>query len=1043
MIQLLGPIVVNGAPPTVGASDRRLLALLAVTPATVVPTERIIEFQWGEDPPGNPTNAVQASVSRLRRVLGSETPITNTGSGYRLDVAEDGVDSVVFERLVDRARSAADPHHRLSLIDEALGLWRGDAVVDLPESSGVRVHLEEQLAATIDARAATLLEVGRPADAVEAMERQVADRPLREGAWALLIRALYATGRQGDALRAYRRAERVLRDQLGISPGPELQRVERQVLAQADDLRWSDGSAIVGHPTGGGNVPAARESLIGRDDDLAQVADHLQRSRVVTMTGPGGVGKTTLALESARRWPGPAWFVDLSTSSGGSEVVDRLVEVLGIDALASSAGSVEARIAGRLDTGATLLVLDNCEHLTGAAAGLVGTLLDRAPSLRVLTTSREPLAIRGEQVHRLSPLVLPPPTAPLEEIRSNPAIRLLERRVSANAGRPLDDAELPVAATICRVVDGMPLAIELAAGAVDILSLAEVAERLAERQHVPTVDRRDRPDRHRTMAATIEWSIERLDADARHALGALSVLQGGGGPEVARRLIGGDDEDAAAVLHRLVTKSLVNRDHSGRVELLDEVRHQAAQLLSDELAAEIRAHHAHWFANLARALRPHLDAGPKQAFALRTLDEDAANFRAAARWALDNDMAAALDVAAAMVWAIALRARQPETLRLIEEVADRAGDHDSPQLVVVLTGLALAGVTGDRRPAREAWRAAAMAERLGSERNAVLARAIDALWVSEGLDQAAAQIRLCIDQASGHDLWLQGVVDLVASNIVGPVDGLEAATSLAQRAVDRLGEAGDPWRRATALTTLATMHRLAGRYEAATDAYESVLSVAPELGLHYDAHLALSELANVALLQGDAETAQERADEALKRSEHLGFPMVHAHALNTLGRVRRAAGKAEEAAEAHRAAARIYRALDAPGGLAHTLDCLGRVASDLGRFDEAIEHHVAALVHTRHGDDPLADAFSMEGLARAMAETGHHDDARALLEAAVDLRHSLGAPLAVAESDDVEAARRRIGSPSSESGSRSSKRDADDVIQALFEATSGVSSNDR
>ncbi|MGH2684797.1 MAG: BTAD domain-containing putative transcriptional regulator, partial [Actinomycetota bacterium] len=402
---------------------RRVLAWLGLRAREVVPADVLIDRLWGDDLPSNPTNALQTQISYLRKVLGHAVPggdavLATSGSGYRLDLDDDAIDATRFERAVeDACRGGRAPADALQLLDDALALWRGDPlaeIADHPAAAGEVTRLQELRIEALEARADRLLELGRHAEVVGDLGQVVADHPLHERFHGQLMLALYRSGRQAEALRAFEHARRLLADELGLDVSPDLRGLEAQILAHADDLVWLPSTtavaatAVPSSRPAPARIPAPVTALIGRDADAAQVGELLGRSRLVTLTGPGGAGKTRLAVEVAQRIAtdgSPVWFVDLGGVDDGGDVGVAVAAQLQVTT--TPGDDVDEAVAAALAADGGLLVLDTCEHVIQGAARLAALSLRTAARLRILATSRRPLSVAGELAWPVPPLALP------------------------------------------------------------------------------------------------------------------------------------------------------------------------------------------------------------------------------------------------------------------------------------------------------------------------------------------------------------------------------------------------------------------------------------------------------------------------------------------------------------------------------------------------------------------------------------------------------------------------------------------------------------
>ncbi|MFB4318976.1 BTAD domain-containing putative transcriptional regulator [Actinomadura sp. 21ATH] len=568
---VLGPLAVwddEGAPVRIPeAKVRALLADLLVHEGRPVPADRLIDDLWGDRPPGRPANALQAKVSMLRRFLG-RSRVVHQAPGYRLDLGGTGdeVDADRFRALAARARTQDDPRARAALLGEALALWRGPAFADFADEEFVRPaadRLADQRLAVLEEQAEARLDAGDHALLAGELADLVARHPLRERLRGVQMRALYLAGRQGDALASYAELRALLADELGLDPGPELAALHEAILRQDPAL----GPALAPAPERAAepapppsNLPVPLTALIGRDRCREDVTGLLGAARLVTLTGSAGVGKTRLAVEAASgpagdAFPDGVWFVEFAGRRGGTaELAQEVSAVLGLrDEMAAGpadggAPDPAGRLAAALRDRRLLLVLDNCEHVVEAAAALAGALLRSAAGLTILATGREPLDIPGESVYQVEPL------------QEDDAVRLFAARAAESApGFRLDDGRDAVA-EICRRLDGIPLALELAAGRVRALGVRELAARLNDRFRLLGTGRRGAPARQQTLRAMIDWSWELLAPAERIVLRRLAVHPDGCGLDAAEAVCAGDGlraEDVLELLTRLVDRSLV------------------------------------------------------------------------------------------------------------------------------------------------------------------------------------------------------------------------------------------------------------------------------------------------------------------------------------------------------------------------------------------------------------------------------------------------------------------------------------------------------
>ena len=611
--RILGPVqaVRDGRELALGGPKRRaVLALLLVAGGRVVPAERLAEDLWGALPPPGAAGTLRSHLSRLRTLVGPDAALIARGGGYALAAGPDQLDADRFERLARAGREGLEHGEAAAAaarFREALGLWRGRALADVADVAALAwegARLEELRLVALEGRIEADVELGLAAEVVGELEGLVAGYPLRERLWRLLVLALYRSGRQGDALAAYRRTRTVLAEELGIEPGEELRQLERAVLRQqvpaAAPRRQQH------------NLPARLTSFVGRERDLAALDNLLGQAPLVTLAGAGGAGKTRLAVEfgaaAAGRFGDGAWLADLAGIADPELVPPQVMEALGVRQTGEM--PVIEALRYRLHSAELLLVLDNCEHLLGACAALAAALLGSSPGLRVLATSREPLGVPGEAVFAVSPLAVPPEGADAEALARAPAVRLfLARSALARAGSA-GAAPVAVVARICRALDGLPLAIELAAARAGVLSAEEIEAHLADRFRFLAYLRPVADPRHQALETAVAWSYELLAEREQQGLRALSVFAGGFDlAAMAAVCCDGNEPAALDLVDLLAGKSLVVAEPATgvtRYRLLETIRQYAAERLAEAGEAEqARQRHAATFLALAgRERRP-------------------------------------------------------------------------------------------------------------------------------------------------------------------------------------------------------------------------------------------------------------------------------------------------------------------------------------------------------------------------------------------------------------------------------------------------------
>ena len=646
---VLGPLEVvrDGEPVRLGsAQQRRVLAVLVVHANEVVSSDLLVDVLWGDEPPPSATHTLQTLLSRLRATLG-EDRLETRAPGYRLRVATDEADALRFEELVRVGLGSADrPEVALGAFDEALGLWRGSAYAEFAseEFAAAEVaRLVELRARAIEERSAALLELARPEEVIGELEAEIAAEPFRERLRALLMLALARAGRPVESLRVYDTFRRFLADEVGVVPSPGLQALNDDIVRQHPDVSWA------GAPTKdrdrAGNLPRQVTTFVGREAEIASLSELVGGSSLVTLTGVGGVGKTRLAMQVAAellpQFADGAWLCELAAAADGVLMAHTVADAIG--ARQRDGRSMADSVVEFLRDRELLLVFDNCEHLLGDAAELTSAILRQCPRVRVLATSREALDVMGEQVVRLGSLPIPPVVAELSVVTSSEAVRLfVDRATSARSGFTLGGANLDAVAEICRRLDGIPLAIELAAARVAAMTPADISAHLDERFRLLTGGRRSRVERHQTLRATLEWSYGLLDATERVVFDRLGVFVGSFDADAAEAVVG-DDElehwDVLDALTGLVRKSMIVADAADdgttRYGMLETLRAFAREKL--DLAGETdrwRRRHARYYAEFCERACPHL-LGPDELVWVQRVDVEIDNVWAALRWGLD------------------------------------------------------------------------------------------------------------------------------------------------------------------------------------------------------------------------------------------------------------------------------------------------------------------------------------------------------------------------------------------------------------------------
>jgi predicted ATPase/DNA-binding SARP family transcriptional activator len=807
--------------------QRALLALLLLHRNEIVPTDWLIEQLWPGDRPATARNNVEVYVSRLRRALGPGIVLTRT-PGYVLRVGPGQLDAARFESLLASARAAVEPACALDLLTKALALWRGPPLADFVYDSLARAEISrlfELRLQALEERIEAELALRNAAELVPELERLVAENPYRERFRAQLMLALYRSGRQADALCHYRDAAHAFLEDFGVTPGPDLQTLERQILNHDPSLRP--------RPLAPENVPTPPDRLIGRLRELEEMRALLSdpNRRLVTLTGTGGCGKTRLALEVAALLSEgvdrPSFFVELAPLEDPALVLAALARVLGVEE--RSAAPLRESIRDFLHGRRVLVVLDNFEHLLGAAADIAALLAD-APGLTALVTSRCRLRIRGEWCYELGPLPV------------NDAVSLFLERARA-AGRSFDAT--PAVEAICRRVDALPLAIELAAAHADALPPERILAQLDDRLSALVDGPRDLPPRQRTLRAAIDWSYQLLDAGERLAFVRLAVFAAGCTAGAASEICGAKSEHVASLCDR----NLVRRD-GDRIIMLETIREYALERLdSSGEENDLRERHARYFLPVAK--RASWDAESAEWMSPAELSADLNNLRAALSWSKERraiDLHLGLVAALVRLWEVGGYLREGDAwLQEASAIAEREAHP--------LRGAILAG-------------ASSLAARLGDlERATRLAR--KALSLFRERDDAQGIMRALHTQA------------LIAA--WGGDGG--RATSLFEDEQAMAAAAGDRRREANAKIALGGQATHRGDYEQARALVADALAVFRDMGNEPGVGQALCILGTVAVLERDYVWARELLEQSLNIAQRFAYREAAAYSLSGLAAI--------------------------------------------------------------------------------------------------------------------------------------------------------------
>lgn len=997
-VELLGPFEVrnhDGAVVEVpGVRLRALLAALALEPGRIVTRTRLVDWIWGQQPPADEVNALQALVSRLRRVLPHGVIEADSG-GYRLAVAPDAVDVCRFEQLVGQAR-AAEPEARADLLRSALALWRGTAMADIAlrdsdAFDAVVARLDELHVAALGDRVDADIRLGRGSELVSELTELVAAHPLREGFVAALMRALAEAGRGPEALTVYQRTRERLAEELGTDPSAELSALHTALL------RGELGERAENRRT---NLRAELTSFVGKDDDISVVAALAIKHRLVTLTGPGGSGKTRLATETGRKMlaelPDGAWLVELASVRAGGELAQAALTAIGLrdQGLLGGprAGEPMDRLIAALRERAILLILDNCEHVIEAAAAFADRLLGECRRLRILATSREPLGITGEVLWQVEPLALPAKGVDPAEVGASPAVRLLrDRAVLVRKDIGSDPHTLSEMARICRALDGMPLAIELAAARLRTMSIDQLARRLDDRFRLLTSGSRTALSRHKTLRAVVDWSWDLLTEAERGVLRRLSVFAGGASLGAAERVCGDEafaGEQVLDLLTALVEKSLLlaEGEDTPRYRMLDTIREYAAHRLAEagETEAARRAHLA-YFTELAETADPHLRRAEQREW-LATLEAEHDNIGAALRWAIDEGLAQdAMRLVAAVGWYWFLSGHRVEGTELSIAAASLPGEvSDEVRAIAytVVTVFETSGVGRDQFQARE-WiqEAHRFAQRARSRHPMVGFVAPLERMLQEPTEFLPAFEPLIADD----DPWVRAQARLARGRLRLTLGGDETDVDIdAEIALGEFRTLGDRWGISLALTFLADRLAMRGEFARACEHYEEAVAALTEVGANEDVVGLRARLAQLYWLLGDERSSTSAMAEAQRSAGGITWPDALADLALSKAQLARWSGEPARAHE-HLAAVRAMLGEEEPSDLtrAKAMDLYGYLAEDIEEVRAHRSEAVRAAAKTAY---PPLIAQVLVGVADLALRQGRYEQAVRLLAASDGVR---------------------------------------------------------
>ncbi|MET8855867.1 BTAD domain-containing putative transcriptional regulator [Streptomyces sp. NPDC004579] len=1047
----------DGTPvPVGGARLRALLTVLALRPGRTVSAAVLVDEVWDGDPPADAPGALQALVGRLRRALGAGA-VESVEGGYRLAAVSEDIDLHRFERLVGegtRALADGDPAKAAVVLDDALALWSGPALADLPDRAAEAAHWETRRLHARHARLSAALALGQADSVLPELTALCDAHPLDEPFQVLRLRALRDAGRTAEALAAYEDVRQMLADRLGSDPGAELRSLHAELLRPAEagggvrapraearsagaDRHVAEGHVRPASPPPG-NLRARLTSFVGREKDIDAIRGDLSVARLVTLLGPGGAGKTRLSQEAAEALA-PAlrdgvWLAELAPVDDPKAVPEAVLTAVGArETVLRGAGAEEMRaVADRHDDPLTrlaehcakrrmLIVLDNCEHVVDAAAHLAEALLERCPGVTVLATSREPLGVPGELLRPVDPL--PEPSA----------LRLLaDRGAAARPGfRVEDDPE--AAAEICRRLDGLPLAIELAAARLRMLTPRQIADRLDDRFRLLTSGSRTVLPRQQTLRAVVDWSWDLLDAAERDTLGRLSVFAGGCDLAAAEAVCG---PAALDVLGSLVDKSLVVAAPSGegdtemRYRLLETVAEYARERL-DESGAREATERAHltYYRELARTTDPLL-RGPGQRAAIDVIEREYENLRTALRHAVaERDEQEALCMVLSLAWYWQIRDQRVDARSWSLEVMGLGPDPFVPPVrpavplyerctdlplpmrqevfeearrgvhLIHLAYMDMDMGAWQTPEAQEKLRTISMTYEPGMPQTC---RTPGYLWfyavlLTGTMDRFTEVINKTVSTCRelGYDWELATALQMRANILANRADMAGDATVDADEALELFGRIGDAWGAAESLSARGEAHERKGDFRAAAADYAEAGKYAERLGARAQTAVLNVRLGSMYMELGEAERGERMIRDVLATghgAHNEAMPAAHLFLATWLGRT----GRSDEAREQIRLLRQDFGAatfvlfdgfmlgveawLDAIDGQCESaLDKVRRALNAVDRLSRMIAPHMpsahlttaAIALNGVDGGGRATDAARLLGAADALLPPGH------------------------------------------------------------------------
>jgi predicted ATPase/DNA-binding SARP family transcriptional activator len=970
-----------------------LLVRLALEGGAYVSADRLLDDLWGTASSNTHLNTLQSKVAMLRRALRDPTIVTSRDGGYALAVAQAAVDALAArEAAAEASRLSACGDHQgaADLSATTLGMYRGEVLQAAGDGAWVgphRARLEELRLELLEIHLAARLRRGEVDGLIGDLGAAVATYPFREILWELLITALYRAGRQAEALATYQQVREVLAAELGLDPGPRLQQLERLVLRQDASL----GVPVMGSDQTTGNLPSMAVDLVGRDAELAALTELVGNERLVEIVGPGGVGKTAAAIAVGRRLAladrsrmSGVWLARLETATTAEDVVEVLIAAM------NSPGG-ESALLERLRITGGLVILDNCEHVLDAAASLAVRLLDAAPALKVLCTSQVPLGVEAELVFDLPPLTLPDAAA------------LFTRRATAQRLISNSTAEVDAVLSICRSLDGLPLAIELAAARTKTLSVDDLTRRLDDRFTVLSDPASRRPERRRSLRSTISWSYDLLFPDDQRGLWALATFAGGAPLAAVEFVLQALDVPAASgidVLSRLASRSLLIVDqyqdgaqpgaagpdqappHAVRYRLLDSIRAFAIEAMTEaRLAEPARAAHAAWFAAAASTSTAGVRSA-RQAEHLGFARVERANLDAALAWSLTHDPLLGLALVNGFGWAWVVLGDSRGASRILAAL-DAAGEAAGPKdrATALLLAAWIEASSGSLQLARSHIDAAAELAELTHDPD-LRARCLYYLaYVVSHSGEFRSALELTARSSRIYDAldrpWDQAATWLFAARAAISAGDPECSVEAAAQVQRWVGALEDPWLKVRARAILGELARTQHRFDDAVLHLGRAAETSRRLGFQQTAAYQAASLGRVQCLAGDYDAGLATLDGAVNQAEATGDLRLAALARVHLGRVLRAVGQVARARTVLEVANEWHRSFGG-GEQAALGECLLAALDVADQIPGAAEQLASLLDDAQGRNDGDVEVFALDALARLALSSGDQATALAL-----------------------------------------------------------------